>query len=261
VAHQPRLHHELVLIGVYFNGTALGATVSGGGIQVVSVGVGGQLGSWNFNSGTADQSGSNNNLLLTGGATLASGGLYGSALSLNGAEGSYAIDSINNPAFDFGSNDFTIQIWVNSNDFGSGRPQTLIEKFGGSTGTGWTLTTTYEGTILFYAADGGIYLQSDPLSIPNGVWQEFVVERSGSAFSLYWDGNLAATWTYSGPISTCPNPLLVGARDAADGRDFTVNGLIDNVAIWNRALSTSEIASSWNNGLGDANNGAVEQGV
>jgi autotransporter passenger strand-loop-strand repeat protein len=55
--------------------------------------------------------------------------------------------------------------------------------------------------------------------------------------------------------------LLVGARDAADGRDFTVNGLIDNVAIWNRALSTSEIASSWNNGLGDANNGAVEQGV
>ena len=55
--------------------------------------------------------------------------------------------------------------------------------------------------------------------------------------------------------------MLVGARDAGDGRDFTVNGLIDNVAIWNRALSTSEITYSWNNGLGDPNNGAVDQGV
>jgi autotransporter passenger strand-loop-strand repeat protein len=92
------------LQSVYLDGTALSATVNGGGIQVV--GGAGQLGSLNFNSGTADQSGGNNNLLLSGGATLATGGLYGSALSLDGAEGSYAIDSINNPAFDFGSNDF-----------------------------------------------------------------------------------------------------------------------------------------------------------
>ena len=244
---------------VYLDGTALGATVSGGGVQVV--GGGGQLGSWNFNSGTANQSGSNNNLLLSGGATLATGGLYGSALSLNGAEGSYAIDSTNNPAFDFGSNDFTIQIWVNSNDFGSGRIQTLIEKFSGSSGPGWSLSIMNDNSILFGANNDAIRVQSAPLSIPNGVWQEFVVERSGSTFSLYWDGNLVATGTYSGPLSTSPNPLLIGARDAGDGRNFTVNGLIDNVAIWNRALSASEIASSWNNGLGDANNGAVGQGV
>ena len=35
-----------------------------------------------------------------------------------------------------------------------------------------------------------------------------------------------------------------------DGRNYDFSGLIDNVAIWNRALSPDEIAQSWNNGAG-----------
>jgi hypothetical protein len=44
------------------------------------------------------------------------------------------------------------------------------------------------------------------------------------------------------PIPTSTNPLLIGIRNLAAGQAFGFNGLIDDVAIWNRALTTSEIS-------------------
>jgi hypothetical protein len=45
-------------------------------------------------------------------------------------------------------------------------------------------------------------------------------------------------------------PLIVGRRNAADGRDFSADGRLDEVAIWNRALSNQEIALLNNGGAG-----------
>jgi hypothetical protein len=200
----------------------------------------GLIGYWTFDG--TDVSGNGNTLALQGGATFGQG-LFGQALSLDGQLGSYAAALTNNTAFDFGSGDFTVQIWVDFNTL-SGE-ETLIEKFTGAAGPGWTFTLPNPSDLQFYAGpqvDAGV-------AVPTDTWQQFVVERSGSDVNVFWDGSLVATASFGAwPAST--NPLLIGARNSEDGRNFTVNGSIDDVAIWDHTLSASEIAALWNGGAG-----------
>ena len=205
----------------------------------------GLLGYWSFNGTAADQSGNGNDLSLFGGAAFAPGGQFGEALSLDGVLGSYAQQTTDNTAFDLGSNDFTIQVWANFATVKS--EQTLIEKFSGSSGPGWTFTTPE--SIQFYQSAHGGY-GTARMSFPTGVWQQFVVERNGGSLGIYYDDNLVLSAGIAGAIPSSTNPLLIGARNAADGRNFTVNGLIDDVGIWDRALSPAEIGALWNDGNG-----------
>jgi hypothetical protein len=98
----------------------------------------GLIGYWQFNGNGNDSSGKGNTVTLNGSAGFGPG-LFGQGLSLNGFQGTNASMTTNNTAFDFGSGNFTIQVWVNFNSV-SGE-QTLLEKFSGCCGPGWTLTT------------------------------------------------------------------------------------------------------------------------
>ncbi len=175
-------------------------------------------------------------------------GLIGQALDLPHDDSQYAARPVDDTAFDFGSSDFTIQLWVNFNTFG-GREQTLIEKFTGSDGAGWTLTTP--GGTLDFAVPDGPGVSTGPMSISTGVWHQVVVDRSGTTEQLFLDGKVVATNANAvGAIPSSPNPLLIGRRDADDGRDFSVDGRIDEVAIWNGSLSDDDVSSLYNRGAG-----------
>jgi hypothetical protein len=224
-------------------------------VPVVSVPLSssGLLGYWPFNGNANDTSGNGNILALFGGATFAAGGQFGQALSLDGVPGSFARQPTNNTAFDFSSGDFTVQVWAKFNNITNGREETLIEKWTAASGPGWTFTLPGGNDIRLDGGAnsvGGPLLDSGPVSIPNGVWQQFVLERSGNTYEIFWDGNLVASTTNSTPLTASPNDLLIGARDAQDPRNFTIDGLIDDTGIWGRALSASEVAQSWNNGAG-----------
>ena len=65
-----------------------------------------------------------------------------------------------------------------------------------------------------------------------------------------FDGQVVATAMSTDAIVAASDPLLIGRRDAADGRDFSVNGRLDEAAIWNVALSDTQIATLWNGGIG-----------
>jgi hypothetical protein len=136
----------------------------------------GLIGYWPFDGTTADASGNGNDLGLFGNATLVSGGLFGEALSLDGVQGSYAQALTNNTQFDFSGSDFTVQIWAKFNDITNGREETLIEKFSGAAGPGWSLTLVGGNDIrLGFGVHGAGLLDSGYEPIPNGTWQEFVV--------------------------------------------------------------------------------------
>jgi hypothetical protein len=198
---------------------------------------------WQFNGNGNDSSGNGNTLALFGGADYAKG-LFGKDLSLDGVEGSYAQATANNTQLDLGGEDFTIQVWANQT---IQNEAVLIEKFSGETGPGWTFYTL--GSSLQFYANGVLILTAD-VALQSGVWQQFVVERSGGTINLYFDGQLAGTGPISGSLGASKNALLVGARNAQDGRNFTLNGEIDEVAIWERRLSSSEISKLWNGGNG-----------
>lgn len=224
----------LTLVGV-------GGSTARAGLQT------GLVAYYQMNGNGLDSSGNGLNLSLVGNPSFGAG-LYGQALSLNNDQAQYATRPGDDPAFDFGSGNFAIQVWVNFNQFG-GREQTLIEKFSGDGGPGWTLTTPGGDSIQFYTS--GLPSLQAPVSIAAGTWNQMIVDRDGSTLSIYLDGSLLASEDVGGSsIIPSSNPLLIGRRDAQDGRDFAVDGRLDEIAIWDRSLTTSEIASLWNGGNG-----------
>jgi Concanavalin A-like lectin/glucanases superfamily len=213
------------------------------------------IGYWTFDGVTTDSSGNGNTLALAGGATFGPG-LFAQGLSLDPGTGSYAVATNNNTS-DFQSGDFTVQIWANFNT--TFNEATLIEKFSDGTGPGWTFTMPFQMTDLqFYATpnSGGPQLDTS-VSIQTGVWEQFIIERNGTQLEMFWNGSLVATQEFSGTWPASSNPLLIGGRNQFNGTSFRVDGVIDDVAIWNRALSANEIASLWNGGTGQPVGSAV----
>jgi subtilisin-like proprotein convertase family protein len=234
--------------GTYY----LRATIVGGLAQpytliadISGYAVGGLTGYWNFDGDGMDSSQGNRPLSLDGGVGFAAG-LAGQALDLHGSTAQYAYRPVSDAEFNFGVNDFSIQIWVNFNS--TAGEQTLIEKFTGSEGPGWTLTKLNDNSILFYSTSEVV--RTPPLTIDPGVWHQFVVQREGSAFRLLYDNQIVASAIDSTALPPSPHVLLIGKRNPADGRGFAVDGRVDEVGIWNRAIEFSEIATLYNGGAG-----------
>src|SRR5579859_2838159 len=82
----------------------------------------GLLGYWPFEGNALDMSGNGRDLSLFGGAGFGPG-LIGQGLALPGNSSSYAQRPLDDTVFDFGSSDFTIQVWFNFNI--NNREQTL----------------------------------------------------------------------------------------------------------------------------------------
>jgi hypothetical protein len=203
---------------------------------------------YQFNGNGNDSSGNGRNLDLFGGVGFAPG-LFGQALDLHRNNSQFAQRPVDDLILNLGPTDFTIQTWVNFNS--TDDEQTLIEKYFGSGGPGWTLTKLPDDVIRFSVGPTPPFdLDTPPLSIPTGVWHNVTVRHSGGTFDLFFDGTKAATRTDFPPIQATSMPLLIGKRNDLDGRGFPVDGRIDETAIWTRALSDGELAALYNGGRG-----------
>lgn len=213
----------------------------------------GLIGYWPFDGSGDDLSGLSLNLTLEGGAGFAPG-LFGQALSLQNTAvfgGQFAARSDDDPVYDFGSSDFTMQAWVNFTDIS--REEVVIEKFGGPAGPGWTLTKLIDGAWQLYVTTTGepLIVTSDPQQNALDVWHHIVVRRSGDLFELVFDGAVVGSGKSNQPLTGSGTPLLVGRRTPLDFRNFAVGGRIDDVAIWKRALRDDEVIVLFNGGLGN----------
>ena len=199
---------------------------------------------YQFEGNGQDSSSNHLDLTLFGSPGFAPG-LFGQALDLHHNSSQFAERLTDDAAFDFGTNDFSIQIWfyLYSEIYG----QTFIEKFQGQTGPGWTLCNP--GVLQFYANGGTLVLNGSASETIN-VWHQLVVRRSGSSFDMFFDDIKLTSGSTSAAISPTLNGLLIGKRNPSDGRDFSVNGRLDEVAVWNRVLTDAEVAALYNGGQG-----------
>ena len=95
-----------------------------------------------------------------------------------------------------------------------------------------------------------------PGTYNNGQWHHGVVTFDGSILRLYVDGvQVITSSTSSTPETVGNHPLKIGANSRAVSNLFTGN--IDEVGVWNKALTTSEITSLMNNGISSTTNGLV----
>jgi hypothetical protein len=75
-------------------------------------------------------------------------------------------------------------------------------------------------------------------TVQEDVWQHLAFTWDGSTVTFYFNGQVDATTAYTGNMSDSPRPLQIGKTDQLA---YVWKGLIDEVSLYNRALSPDEI--------------------
>lgn len=208
---------------------------------------------WQAEDNANDSVGSNNGTLQ--GGTAYGPGVAGKGFQLNGVDGYVSIphsDSLN-----FGTADFTVALWVKFAD--TSGEQVLIEKYieteNISTREGWGLTKLGGSTLRLYGGPmdnslASIIDAAPSTPIVTNTWYYAVITRLANVFTLYWNGAVLGTQEASLNLnSSSTTTLKIGHRGnpqdtpgSVDNRGFYLNGLVDEVAIYPRALGDAEIA-------------------
>jgi Concanavalin A-like lectin/glucanases superfamily len=93
------------------------------------------------------------------------------------------------------------------------------------------------------------YVVESPSSYNDGLWHYAVLSYDGSTLRLYVDSQQVAFKSTSGavPDNTGTQSLRVGANSLKLNGYFT--GSIDEVRVWNRAISSTEVADQFDDGV------------
>ncbi len=201
----------------------------------------GLLSYWRFDGNGIDTAPGRRDMTLEGGVGF-DDGLFGQALDLHRDPTRFAMRPLDDPEFDFGSGDFTIQTWVNLNSVTG--EQVFLEKFENSNPPGWSITKL---------ASRQMHFSPSPLfptvNYTPGVWNHVVFRKEDGMLAEYINGQLVDSAPHS-ELADTDLPLIIGKRNDRDGRNFAVDGRIDEVAIWERGLSEEEIVQLYNDGAG-----------
>lgn len=224
---------NVVLAAVVFTGLSWGGQARASLIDNME-------GHWQFDDSANrgnDSTANDRDLTVVGNPSFPQG-LFGQALDLTKDNTKYVVRPTDDAAFDFGGGNFTIQIWANFHD--TSGEQTIIEKFTGDSGPGWTLTKPGD-SFQFFAPN--LAVVSGPAGVTAGVWHQLVLRRDGTVLEMLVDGNAVFSVVLGpGAVAVDVNaPLLIGRRNAGDSRDFSMNAKIDEVAIWSRAVTDAEL--------------------
>jgi hypothetical protein len=197
--------------------------------------------SWWAGNGTANDLAGTNNGALQYGATYAPGEV-GAAFSFNGVNQCVSVPD--SPSWAFGTNEFTLELWAN---FGfSGGPQAMLatDEGGGPTHK-WIFWLNGSTLQLFLDEVTNTFSISSAEFFPIlNQWYHIALTRSGSDFEFYVNGGLYSLVNSSLSMPSPKAPLTIG--DAEGG--FCVNGQLDDIRIYNRALSASEIQAIYEAG-------------
>jgi hypothetical protein len=88
---------------------------------------------------------------------------------------------------------------------------------------------------------------SGSAAIALNVWTHLAATYDGTTLRLYVNGALAGSTPLTGPLDTTTGPLRIGGNAI---RSEWFNGLIDEVRVYNRALTQGEIQTDMNSAIG-----------
>ena len=185
------------------------------------------------------------------------GTLQGGATWTSGKLGS-AIDTNNNGYITVPEHsDFrpvaaiSLQAWVSVDSFSMWDGIAGNIQDNGSSEAGYSLYTS-TGGMDWYVAVNGVLVTAHS-SCPLGQWTHFVGTFDGSYVRLYMNGQLEGSIAASGTIgwSFIPLEFSIG-RYYDDNELYIADTRIDEVAVWNRALSVDEIGFLYNDGQGNS---------
>jgi hypothetical protein len=191
---------------------------------------------WPFNGNANDESENGNNG-TNNGATLTTdrNGNINSAFIFDGIN-----DYINAGDFyNFNNSNFTISVWVVQ--IGPTSNALVSKREVNGLGNWWQLTLN---TFLISASNNGPFQWLAPLFENFNIytWTNYTITREGNVISFFANGNLSSQVILSTTYNMNNNANLTFGSFFYDGAygDFH-NGKLDDIGIWNRALTECEI--------------------
>lgn len=209
---------------------------------------------WRAEDNALDSIGTNNGT-LSGGVTYTNG-MVGRAFSLDGTNAyMLAPDSPTlNP-----SNAITVECWINRQAVvGTWDP---VVKKAGFSGNGQVNGYGLEfnnNNIAFWIYNNSGWHASSSGYIQLSEWFHVAGVFTGSNLLCYVNGRLVgSSVAASGSIISASNPLCIG-NDPGNPTNRFFKGLVDEVSVYNRALSSNEIADIYNLGMNGKSSSATD---
>ncbi len=219
---------------------------------------------WHFDEGegttTADASGNGKEGTLKDGALFSTGAVSGTALRIN-ETGHVLVPS--GGSFNSITEKITIEAWVNPTSLVK-RNIVLAQWDGGSNQRAYVFAVTTDGTIMLMLSPtgqggGNLELYSTG-TVEANKWSHIVATSDGDSLRIYINGVEDVTAAApAGGIHVPTTDLFIGDwgwSGAADGSE-QYNGLLDEVALYNYALSADTVLAHYQDTPTDVENNAT----
>jgi hypothetical protein len=200
------------------------------------------VGWWPFNGNANDESGNGNDGTVNGATlTVDRDGNSNKAYFFDGINDVIIVpDNINLRLL---PGDFTIALWYKIQSYGLPNRNFIIKTDGPGSTNKWVVQKTAVingGPSLSLHSNGSLgsyYLNAE--SIEDTLWHNMLVIRSGDIFKIYGDGiQLSSSSDFQ--MQTSFEDIRIGGDEISGGGHWH-HGKIDDIAIYNRALTEQEI--------------------
>ena len=199
---------------------------------------------WPADGDAKDLVGGNNGLLVNGAGFVP--GLVGQAFSFTAAN--QIVEVTNSPSLD-PTNAISLEAWVLVTSGPSTDASVIVGKDDLGAGRQYSLAVYRSGSQLVFLANlgtsGGFNSLIGTKPIAFNVWTHVALTYDGSALNLYVNGALDTSMALGGPIVTGSAPLTVGGIGSGPWSFF---GDVDELSLYGRALSTTDIQAIYNAG-------------
>jgi hypothetical protein len=108
----------------------------------------------------------------------------------------------------------------------------------------------------FHRDGGGQNCEYDDLVNSEGEWVHYVVVKTGNTLTHYSNGEVGESSTFTSELQN-PQPFYFGGDQANENW----NGMLDDIAIWDRPITEEEVALIYNDGEGTVLLSAVDAPV
>ncbi|MBN2591682.1 MAG: hypothetical protein JXA96_17585 [Sedimentisphaerales bacterium] len=196
---------------------------------------------WDFEGDALDKVGQIQG--QTSGAIQVDGGVKGKCYYFEGDGDCISIPD--SEIFDFGNNDFSISTWFKTNANKSPLPFIInfrqndnnphIELYAGS-------------DVGSHLLPGSSRLPYPEAGINDDKWHNMTITMDNGAedgYRLYLDGNKVAQTSYTGKLEDW-DTITIGSQGKDTGEQYSFEGFIDEIAIYNRALTEEEVKKYYN---------------
>jgi len=147
------------------------------------------------------------------------------------------------------SGDITVSAWVYFDDFNTTLPNVISKITDGSNVSYGIEKKSQQDKLSFWIGDGTDFVDAISGVLSATTWYHVVGTNDGTNSKIYINGALAGTAAQGNPAGPTGD-LKIGLCSTQSQSYRYWDGLIDEVAIWNDALTADEITALYNSGNG-----------